>query len=237
VKLLIIRPEPGASATAARAKAAGFEPILLPMFSIARRAWKASATEHFDALLFTSANAVRHAGDELNSYRALPVHAVGERTAAALHGLAIEPVSIGSDGVDEALAAARRAGHKNIIWLAGEDHTKPLVPDGLTLEIAICYASEALPLTPDTATRIAQADSVALHSIRAAQHFSAIVGQFGIDRSTLTVAAFSPAIAAAAGEGWRAVAIAAQPTDRALLSALDEVARQQSIATANKDSR
>jgi uroporphyrinogen-III synthase len=237
MKLLIIRPEPGASATAARAKAAGFGPILLPLFAIAPRAWTARSAEYFDALLFTSANAVRHAGAELATYRTLPVHAVGERTAAALRELTIETVSIGNAGVDEALAAASCAGHKRLIWLAGEDHTKPLVPEGLTLEIAICYASEPLPLTPETATRIAQADSIALHSVRAAEHFGAIINRLGIDKSTLTIAAFSPAIAAAAGDGWRGIAIATQPTDHALLSALDELARQQSIATANKDSR
>ena len=200
--------------------------MLMPLFHIAPRAWQASPPEVFDALLFTSANAVRHAGPGLEAYRALPAHAVGERTANALREAGVEPASTGAAGVDQALIAARDAGHNRLLWLAGEAHTAPSIPEGMTVETAICYASESMPVPRDAAQHIAEADAVALHSVRAAQHFSAVVGELAIERSSLVIAAFSPAIAAAAGTGWRAIAIAAEPTDSALLSALASLGKQ-----------
>lgn len=226
MKLLIIRPEPGASATAVRAKAAGFEPILMPLFAIAPRPWQASLPDAFDAMLFTSANAVRHAGEQLDAYRALPAHAVGARTASALRDMGIEPATTGNQGVDEALLAGREAGHCRLLWLAGEEHINPSLPEGMTVETALCYASDPLPMPDDAVRHIAEADCVALHSPRAAQHFSNLVDDLDIERSSIIIAAFSPAIAAAAGAGWSAVAIAAQPTDSALLSALASLGKR-----------
>lgn len=223
MKLLIIRPEPGASATAERVRAAGHEPLLLPFFEVTGRPWSASPPETFDALLLTSANAVRHAGPGLEPYRSLPAYAVGERTAAALRAMGIEPAATGSAGVQSALAKVE-ANHQKLLWLAGEDHSMLEMPRGMTVETAICYTSEPRPLPPTAAQIIAQADAVALHSARAAQHFSDSVQLLGCERAKIAIAAFSSAIAKAAGPGWALVATAAQPTDSALLSALDRIA-------------
>ncbi|MBC7987264.1 MAG: uroporphyrinogen-III synthase, partial [Sphingomonadaceae bacterium] len=81
--LLIVRPEPGASATAQRARTRGWEPLVAPLFAIAPLAWAPRDPAAFDALLLTSANAVSHGGKALGKYRELPVYAVGAATAAA----------------------------------------------------------------------------------------------------------------------------------------------------------
>ena len=81
--LLVLRPEPGAAATLARATAAGFQAISAPIFTIVPVAWDAPAAAQHDALMLTSANAVREAGAALAAYRHLPAYAVGETTAHA----------------------------------------------------------------------------------------------------------------------------------------------------------
>ena len=80
MKLLILRPEPGASETAARAKAIGLEPVVAPLFEIIGVAGPPVEPGRFEAVLLTSANGARHAPAGLT---VLPCFAVGERTAAA----------------------------------------------------------------------------------------------------------------------------------------------------------
>ena len=59
--LAVLRPEPGASATLGRAQAMGLAAFAMPLFAVEPVAWTAPAPHDFDALLLTSANAVRHA--------------------------------------------------------------------------------------------------------------------------------------------------------------------------------
>jgi uroporphyrinogen-III synthase len=235
MKLLIIRPQPGNDASAARAKAAGFRVVQLPFFEVHPRPWAVTGSEQYDALLLTSSNAVRHSGAGLQQLRHLPVHAVGERTASEALSAGLNIASIGKTDAVEAVNAAFDAGHQSLLWLAGEGHRALQPPKGMRIDTVICYASEALPLPTDIKTQILAADAVALHSARAAQLFSATVKQLGIDPSTRTVAAFSPAIAEAAGPGWRAVIVAQMANDSALLSALLSLDKQGADITARKE--
>lgn len=236
MKLLIIRPEPGAGATAQRAEAEGFEPQILPFFEIRARPWSVPNDAGFDALLLTSANAARHAGPGLDRWRTLPVHCVGDRSAVAARLAGLNVVSVGKTDGAEVIEAAERAGHRHMLWLAGDDHRSLEFPASMTTEIAIVYASVQLPLPDDAAHRIAAADAVALHSPRAAAAFAAAVDALGLDRKHILIAAFSSAIARAAGDGWRGVAIAGHPADSAMLSALAELGKQVSEFDCRKDS-
>lgn len=235
MKLLIIRPEQGAGATAERAGAEGFEPCILPFFEIRARPWSVRDDAGFDALLLTSANAARHAGPGLDRFRTLPVHCVGDRSAVAARQAGLNVVSVGKTDGAEVIEAAERAGHRRMLWLAGDDHRLLDFPAAMTVEIAIVYASVQLPLPGDAANQIAAADAVALHSPRAATAFAAAVDALGLDRKDILLAAFSSAIARAAGRGWRGVAIAGHPADSALLSALTELGKQVSENDSLKD--
>jgi len=59
MKLLVIRPQPGADATAARIVNAGHEALLMPIFAVEPVAWEAPSAADYDGILLTSANAVR----------------------------------------------------------------------------------------------------------------------------------------------------------------------------------
>ena len=231
MKLLIIRPEPGASASAERAREAGLEPVLLPFFEVQAVAWDAPDPAEYDAVLLTSANAVRFGGAGLESLRALPVHAVGDRTAAAARAARLDVASVGTSDAAAAVKAASEMGHRRLFWLAGADH-RPIkmpknMPKALKVTTVIGYASGPKKLTADAAAIIASVDAVALHSPRAATEFAKAVTEFGLDKASITLAAFSPAIADAAGDGWNAVAVAERPADIALLSALADLGKLQ----------
>ena len=58
-RVLVLRPEPGASATVERARELGLDAVAVPLFEIEPVAWEAPEAARFDGLLLTSANAVR----------------------------------------------------------------------------------------------------------------------------------------------------------------------------------
>ena len=81
--IVVLRPEPGASETAARARQLGLDAIAIPLFRVEPLDWTVPDPSALDGLLLTSANAVRHSGRRLEELRGLPVYAVGQATAAA----------------------------------------------------------------------------------------------------------------------------------------------------------
>src|SRR3546814_7342675 len=81
-RVLVTRPEPGASATARRLAALGHDVMTAPLFFVHSVEWTPPG-EQFDALMLTSANAVRLAGPLPDRWLALPCYAVGNGTAHA----------------------------------------------------------------------------------------------------------------------------------------------------------
>ena len=73
MKLLIVRPQPGADATAARVNAAGHMAVCLPLFATQPVAWDLPNIDDFDGILLTSANALRHIADKLPMLTGLPL--------------------------------------------------------------------------------------------------------------------------------------------------------------------
>ncbi|MGZ8297756.1 MAG: uroporphyrinogen-III synthase [Allosphingosinicella sp.] len=204
MRLLILRPEPGASETAERARAMGLDPVVAPLFAIAGVPAPPVEDRRYDAVLLTSANGARHAPAGLT---ALPCFAVGESTAAAARKAGFADVRTGS--CDGAVAAAMMAaaGVKRALHLCGRDHL-PVEAAGVEIERRIVYAAE-----PEPHERFEGPAVAMIHSARAGARFAQLAG----DRAAIAVAAISPAAAAAAGEGWAKKAVAAEPRDQALL--------------------
>ncbi len=219
--LVIIRPEPGASATAARARQAGWHVIAEPLFAVRALPWTFPADTEYDALLVGSGNALRHSGSALKNLAHLPVYAVGEKTAALAkqHGFAV--AQSGGGGLAALLPALKTDQRQNILWLSGRDYV-PLPNHDLTIARIETYVSAPLPMPDALATILDQGAVIALHSARAAVHFRTEALHAGLDPAKISLACFGPRIAEAAGTGWAAIGIAKSHDDEALL----EVARQ-----------
>lgn len=221
MKLLIIRPQPGADATAHRLRAAGHAPILMPLFSIEHLPVQRISADGYDAILLTSGNAVRAAVEFLTQDHAKPIYAVGSATASALHSLSVPVAKTGSEGVDTLVRGAVANGHQRLLWLAGEDHSPIAHIDGVRIDIEIVYQSATVSTPDDFVRQVTQSDAVILHSSRAARHFGELCAIMGLPRADVTLATFSSAIAQAAGENWGAMIIADAPNDAALLKAIE----------------
>jgi uroporphyrinogen-III synthase len=217
VPLVVIRPQPGCTATVGAARAAGLDPRAVPLFSISSRAWAAPSLESYDALLLGSANALRHAGPGLADLRHLPVYAVGDATADTARAAGFTVVGQGQGGLQSALAQLDPA-HRRLLRLAGEERIALTLPPGVTMTERVVYASQPQPMPPELVTLLAEPALVALHSAEAAHHFAAECVRNGLLRARLRLCALGPRIAAAAGDGWGEVAVAAEPSDRALLA-------------------
>jgi uroporphyrinogen-III synthase len=214
---LVLRPAPGDAATAGRLLAAGLRAIRLPLFAVVPLPWTVPQ-ESFDALLLTSANAIRHAGAGLERLRGLPVVAVGAGTAAAAGQAGLHVTMTGSTDGAAAVALARERGWHRLLRLAGRERTHLA---GIT-DVPV-YASDPLDV-PAGALTPAEGSVVLLHSLRAARRFAALADRDDIRRDAVRVAAISGAVADAAGPGWDQLAIAPLPNDEALVAAAAKLA-------------
>ena len=229
-KLLVIRPQPGATETVARAIALDLDALAIPLFAVVPLAWAAPDPDSFDALLMTSANAARHGGEALRGFSALPCYAVGEATAAAAREAGFRSVTAGKGDGHEALTMAARDSRRRLLHLCGRDH-QPIEQPGLAVERRQVYAVEPVSALPGHAVELLRNGAAALlHSPRAAAHFAALVDQAGLDRSAIGLIAISAAAMGTAGEGWRAQWVAAVPRDEALLELAAKLCQTEAIS-------
>jgi uroporphyrinogen-III synthase len=218
--LLITRPEPGASATAERARALGLTVILAPLFELQARAWMPPAPDGFDAVLITSANAIRMGGAALQTYHHLPLLAVGEATAAVAREAGFTNVTASEGDGLALIALAAQAGHRRLLHLCGHEHRSLPYPNGQIIAVPV-YAAETIsppPVLPSGAPYVAMA-----YSGRAAARLAEIIG----DRSLIHIVAISQTAADAAGDGWGSVQFAPAPGDAAMLALAARICEQQ----------
>ena len=216
IPLLVLRPEPGAAATISRAAALGLATVAAPLFTVAPVAWEPPDPAAHDALMLTSANALRHGGEALARYHGLPAYAVGAATGAAAAAAGFTDVRIGEGDAAALLARMAAEGIRRPLHLAGREH-RAVAGGGLTLTRRIVYAADPVAGLPAAAHDAIPGGAVALvHSPRAAALFARLVE--APMRARVALAAISAAAAAEAGEGWREIGIAPQPDDAALLA-------------------
>ena len=214
--ILAIRPEPGCTATVRAGRAVGLAIEGQSLFDVRPVTWEGPAADNIDALLMGSANVVRQGGCNLNLFRAKPVHAVGEATAAAAEAAGFVVASTGRvdlQSLVDALPTPLR-----LLRLSGAEHVPLAAPAGIEVETRVVYESVPLPLPAELAAKLCRNALVLLHSAAAARHFASECDRCKVPRSTIAIAALAPRIAEAAGQGWRDVRSAAEPTEAALLA-------------------
>lgn len=204
-RIVILRPEPGAGFTLARAAAAGLDAVAIPLFEIRPVAWFAPPPGDFDALLLTSTNAVRHGGAPLAKLSALPAYCVGAATAAAAAEAGLTVAGTGRS--DAAGLVGQIPAGLRLLHLTARDHRA--IP-GVT-EVPV-YESAAIDPPPSLAPL--KGGVAMVHSPRAGERLADLVTA----RGAIAIAAISPAAAATCGEGWREVAAIDAPGDGALLA-------------------
>jgi uroporphyrinogen-III synthase len=211
-RLVVLRPEPGATQTMSKARQRGLDAVAIALFEVEPVAWDAPDLNQFSALLLTSANAVLYGGANLEALKSLPVFAVGAATAEAAREAGFAIAMTGGGGVDELLSRINPG--VKLLHICGEHRRAPASPLQAITPITV-YRSRERP-SPEIGA--AAGAVVLVHSSRAAAIFRTRLCSAELDAGSVAIAAISPAAAEAAGSGWESVDVAEQPTDDALLA-------------------
>jgi uroporphyrinogen-III synthase len=227
-RVLVTRPEPGASETAARLSALGFEPVLAPALVVAPR--KVGVKSLPQAVLVTSGNAIPALPAAL---RAVPLLAVGDATAARARAAGFSAVhSAGRDAAALAkLAAGLLAPSGGPLLLAsGAGQGLALAADlrarGFTVRRRVAYAAApaaALPAAARAALAAGAVRSALFFSPLSARRFVTILQRdipAEVVQGIEALAISHPTEAALTALPWRRIRVASHPTQEALLALL-----------------
>jgi uroporphyrinogen-III synthase len=228
--VLITRPEPGASETAARVTALGYQPVVAPLLDIQALRGSLPPSGRMQAILATSGNAIPSLPA---SHRHLPLYTVGEATAARARAAGFAQV-VSADGDAAALAslvAQRCDRHAGPLLLAaargqGEALAADLRAHGFSVNRRIVYAANLVAHLPAIAR-----DAFASGGLTAALHFSAETARQCVRllraarlheavQSVDALAIGRPAAVALQALPWRRILVAAQPNQEAMLALL-----------------
>lgn len=226
MRVLVTRPEPGATRTAAHLAALGHAAVVAPLLEI-EPVSPALPEGPFDALAFTSPNGVEAYG----RVEDLPVFAVGPRTAEAARRQGFDDVR---DCDGDAIALVRHIARTlpqgaRVLHPVGADQAADLAallaPHGIRVDSVVVYRAVAARRLPADLAAALQAGGIgaALHfSPRSARTLIACAQADGLLDALrgLTHLCLSPAIASVLSAAQMAATVAEAPNEAALLALL-----------------
>ena len=233
VRLLVTRPEPDASETAARLNALNIETVVDPLLIAETLATTLPPADGFAALAATSANALRalHDRGELPRLLKLPVYAVGDRTAVVAREFGFaEVISAGGDFSDLVSLLSKAGVDGPILYPAARqqagDLAKALAPHGIMVITAPVYAMNAVSKFQAT-TDFRALDGALFYSRRTAQTFVSLADR-AAERSQLGMLCLSEAVAEPLiAAHFVRVSLADHPSEEAMMALALSFARDQ----------
>lgn len=232
-RVLVTRPEPGASETARRLEALGFLPLKLPLQEIRPLKPDAGAMPgDVAAVAVTSANAIRQAPAELlDRLKNLPCFAVGASTAKAATDAGFSNVIEGG-GDAEALAETilGRLPGSQVAYLCGKVRRpafeQRLAGQGIAIHPVETYDTIGLGYTVEEVQHLAArhpVDFVLVYSANAAEALVAMTLQPGLEglfENTIFACISERVAETFGGRPGTGTRIASEPDERMLLSLL-----------------
>lgn len=233
MRVLVIRPEPDATRTAADLRARGHQALVAPVLQTEFLHPDLPATA--DLIVLTSGNAVRalRARPEFERLSAIPAVAVGPATAAAATAAGFGAVAAAAGrAADVARVVAERGLPTGafVLYPAAEERADPLderlAALGLTVAVVPVYRTVAVAAWPDDVVATVgggHVDVVQVMSRRSGAALAALVARHGIQTAARRISvhaiaaeAVTPDLAAAFGS----VTIAATPSLDGLVACL-----------------
>lgn len=228
--VLLTRPEPGASRTAARLTELGFCPILAPALVIRTLPTSLPDRTRLQALLVTSANALLALPPPWHAH---PLFTVGTTTAAQARANGFSYIH-NADADATALVAlvtkTCRPADGALLQLSGsgqgQDLTHALRAASFRVIRRAVYAASPAPSLPDTAKTALAEGNIAhalFFSAATARVFLRLVRHAGLLEQLRTIEAITigpPARMALEAAAWRRIRVATRPTQDAMLACL-----------------
>ncbi|MDD9900095.1 MAG: uroporphyrinogen-III synthase [Alphaproteobacteria bacterium] len=232
--VLITRPQQQAEVLAEKLKRDGFDPVIAPLLDYAPLHADFDRLDRFQALIFTSTEAVRAFAVAEKGGRGLPAFCVGDETARVAGGAGFHDVRSASGDGEMLLRLLRESVSDDklsrLLHVCGADTARDfrndLEKDDVTVEKLQVYEAvlaTALPVDAERRLKAGTIDAVLLFSARAARRFCALLEDGGMKNAAkkITLVCMSPRIAAEAGGlPWQAVRVAEAPTQDAVMDVL-----------------
>lgn len=240
MKMLVTRPEPGASAFAEQLRSIGVEPLVSPLMAYEPETESLPPLDGIQAFVFTSSQGVR-AYNRLGGEPDRPAFAVGESTAAKLIESGFTKV-YRADGdvasLAELLSTRLKPEGGPVAHLCGADVAGDLAGSlrgsGLELHRFKLYKAlkvQSLPEVAEDAIRTRTVDAAAFFSPRTSATFVTLTKQAGLSGQLGFLSAFclSKAVADVFKERtrWLDLYIAKEPTMASLLELIKQGASSQ----------
>jgi uroporphyrinogen-III synthase len=237
VRLLVTRPLPDAERTAAALRTNGHAVTIAPLLHIETLADAELGAGPWAAILVTSANTARAiAGHKrIAELRALPVLAVGERSAAAMRSAGFTHLSSAEGAAsDLTRSVAERLKHgEPLLYLAGADRSADIAADlaaqNFLVRTVVVYRAIQADVLPEAAAEALKGGigGVVHFSRRSAEAYVNVTRSAGLSEPAvkkpahfcLSAKVAEPLVKAGAGD----IRIAQEPTEPALLALIPAI--------------
>ncbi|MDE8348517.1 MAG: uroporphyrinogen-III synthase [Acidocella sp.] len=221
MKVLITRPEPGASLTAARLTSMGYEPVLAPCLAIKRNA--PALPQQPTAIIVTSSQVIPALPER---YRNIPIFCVGDATAGRLREAGFNSViSANGDAKDLAILILAHRLPGSYLLAVGARHGLSLAQQlrkaGLTITRRTVYAATPARALPPAALAGLQDGLIKTALFYSAESARAFIRLNPPNTANVTALALSPNVATALNDlPWTTIRVALAPTEADLLAHL-----------------
>jgi uroporphyrinogen-III synthase len=191
MRLLVTRPEPGASSFAEELRALGHEPVLQPLLEFRGLEFDPSPLCVAGALIVTSGNGIRalQATPHIHRAVALPLFCVGDETARLARSAGFRAVQAvagtGGELIAKIISSTQR--DARLVHVAGEhqafDLAQALSREGLSMGTVRAYAMDARAMFDTWLVKMFRAqeiDGIILMSPRTAEVFVSLCHGHGL---------------------------------------------------------
>lgn len=236
MRIVLTRPQSDSERTAAALRAHGHDVLMAPLLRI--EPLPVELNQRYGAVVITSANAV--AALAVHPARvalsALPLYAVGHRSADAARAAGFSDIHVAGGDIDDLtrlIAEQRPDVRAPLLYLAGEDRAGDLVGDlavhGIAADLVVIYRAVPMPFPAELTAALAggAVDAVMHFSKRSAAQYvtgardaGIVAAALGVRHLCLSAQVAAPLRAAGAAR----VDVAKRPDESAMVALVDQAA-------------
>ena len=233
MRIVVTRPQEDSERTAAALRERGHAVLVAPLLRV--ELVPVSLKQTYGAVVITSANAAAAFASHpaRAALIALPLFAVGQRSAEAARAIGFHDIHVaGGDAEDlvRLIAEQRPDTHAPFLYLAGENRSVDLVAElaahGIAAELAVVYRAVPLPFSAELigAVQGGAVDAVLHYSRRSAEQFITGAKVAGIAAQALRLRHLclsGPIAATLIQAGARNVAAAKRPDEPSIMALIE----------------
>ncbi|WP_168192708.1 uroporphyrinogen-III synthase [Undibacter mobilis] len=233
MRIVVTRPQDDGERTAAALRERGHIVVVAPLLRVEHVPLKLNQT--YGAVVITSANAVAAIADHAAraALTALPLYAVGKRSAEAAQAAGFTDIHVAGGDMDDLvrlIVERRPDARAPLLYLAGEDRSGDLIGDlamhGVAAELAVIYRAAPVSFTAELigALQSGAVETVLHYSRRSAEQFVAGAKAAGVATQALRLRQLclsGPIAEVLIQAGARNVAVAKRPDEPSMMALIE----------------